>query len=132
MKSLTIKSLWGFFAGLLGVIFGGFDKFIIGLISVMILDVITGTIKAFYNKNLNSNIIKKGVVKKSMMLLSVVTGVLFDYVIGTNVARYFIIALNFANEGLSVVENIGAFIQYPSFIKNLLEQLRDQSDSGKQ
>lgn len=42
--------------------------------------------------------------------------------------RTVVISFYIANEGLSILENVGKFVQYPKPLRNFLEQLRDKNN----
>ena len=56
----------------LAYIFGGFDYPFISLMLVILLDYITGILKAIYKKNLNSSLGRKGIIKKFGYLFIVI------------------------------------------------------------
>lgn len=69
-------------------------------------DVITGYLKAFKNKKVNSSISRDGYIKKSAWLIALLLGFLVDYFVKINI---FLIGSAFvciATEGISLYENI--------------------------
>ena len=110
-------------------LFGGVDVALICLIIAIILDYISGIIKAFNSKQLSSKIGFKGILKKIGILILVMLSVLVDRVSGnTGAIRTLVIYYFVANEGLSILENLGeAGIPIPNAIKKALKVLKDQS-----
>lgn len=108
-------------------IFGGWDIALQCLITVMVLDYLTGIAKSYVSGKLNSNKGLKGIVKKLSILCLVAVAEIVDKISGnTGLIRTFIIYYLVANEGLSILENLGAMdIIVPDFLKKKLEQLRD-------
>ena len=109
---------------------GGIDVAIQCLLIAIIIDYISGLIKAFNTKQLSSKIIFKGILKKVGVLLIVMLAVLIDRVTGeTGAIRTLVIYYFVANEGLSIIENLGqAGLPIPKAIKNALKALKEQSN----
>lgn len=126
----AIKSILSAVATTLLFILGGWDIALQSLIIIMIIDYLTGISKSYVAKKLNSNKGFKGIVKKLAMLGIVAIAVIIDRLIGdTGLIRTFIIYYLVANEGLSIIENLGEMdIIVPEFLKNKLEQLKDKGD----
>lgn len=126
----AIKSILSAVATTLLFILGGWDIALQSLIIIMIIDYLTGISKSYVAKKLNSNKGFKGIVKKLAMLGIVAIAVIIDRLIGdTGLIRNFIIYYLVANEGLSIIENLGEMdIIVPEFLKNKLEQLKDKGD----
>lgn len=108
---------------------GEIDVALICLIIAIVLDYISGIIKAFNTKQLSSKIGFKGILKKIGILVLVMLAVLVDRVGGnTGAIRTLVIYYFVANEGLSILENLGeAGIPIPNVIKKALKVLKDQS-----
>lgn len=108
---------------------GEIDVALICLIIAIVLDYISGIIKAFNTKQLSSKIGFKGILKKIGILVLVMLAVLVDRVGGnTGAIRTLVIYYFVANEGLSILENLGeAGIPIPNAIKKALKVLKDQS-----
>ena len=108
---------------------GEIDVALICLIIAIVLDYISGIIKAFNTKQLSSKIGFKGILKKIGILVLVMLAVLVDRVSGnTGAIRTLVIYYFVANEGLSILENLGeAGIPIPNAIKKALKALKDQS-----
>lgn len=109
---------------------GGFDIAISCLLIAIALDYISGILKAFINKNLSSEIGVKGILKKVGILVIVMLGVLIDRVAGeTGAIRTLVIYYFVANEGLSIVENLGeAGLPIPKKLKEALKALKKETD----
>lgn len=109
---------------------GGFDIAISCLLIAIALDYVSGILKAFINKNLSSEIGLKGILKKVGILVIVMLGVLVDRVAGeTGAIRTLVIYYFVANEGLSIVENLGeAGLPIPKKLKEALKALKKETD----
>lgn len=110
-------------------LFGGIDVALTCLIVAIVLDYVSGMIKAYNKKQLSSKIGFSGILKKIGILILVMLSVLVDRVTGnTGAIRTLVIYYFVANEGLSVLENLGEFgIPIPNAIKKALKVLKDQS-----
>ena len=108
---------------------GGFDVAITCLLIAIVLDYISGIIKAYITKQLSSEIGLKGIIKKVAMLLIVTLAVLIDRVTGESGAiRTLVIYYFVANEGLSIIENFAAAgVPIPAAIKNALKALKKKN-----
>ena len=105
---------------------GGLDIALQCLLIAIILDYISGIVKAYVTKQLSSQIGLKGIVKKVAVLLIVMLATLIDRVTGESGAiRTLVIYYFVANEGLSILENLAlAGVPIPSVIKNALKALK--------
>ena len=108
---------------------GGWDVALQCLLLAIVFDYISGIIKAFHTKTLSSKIGFHGILKKVGILLIVMLGVLVDRVTGnTGAVRTLVIYYFVANEGLSLIENIGQCgVPIPASIKKALKALNKES-----
>jgi toxin secretion/phage lysis holin len=111
---------------LLTFLFGSADTAIKVLLVFMFIDFITGWMKGKFTSNLNSERGYKGICKKITILMALIVAVMLDKLLGydflfrTTVCYFYI-----ANEGLSIVENIGLMgVPLPPTIKGALAQLQ--------
>lgn len=116
-------------------LFGAWDIPIIFLIIVMVLDYVTGVLKAKINKELSSDIGLKGIARKFLILAIVMIAVLLDRLLNTgtwvfrSLACYFYIA----NEALSILENaITLGLKVPDNLKNALIQLQEGNKENEE
>jgi len=117
--------------------FGGWDVFLKALVMFMLVDYITGmTVALVFHKSgktknggASSEVGFKGIVKKICIFLLVALAVRVDSISDTNYVRNATIFFFIANEGLSVIENIGLMgVRYPAFLKKALEALKDKNE----
>ena len=108
---------------------GGLDIALTCLLIAIILDYVSGMLKAFITKQVSSKIGFKGILKKVSVLLVVMLAVLIDRVTGeTGAIRTLVVYYFVANEGLSVLENLGqAGVPIPQSIKKALKALKKES-----
>lgn len=120
---------------------GGWDVTLQVLVGFMAIDYATGWLVAgvFHKSNksesgaLSSKAGFKGLVRKGCVLLLVLLAVLLDRATGYGFIRPAVCLFFIANEGLSILENIGLMgVPFPAFLKNMLEALRQQGDEGKE
>lgn len=128
MKEFICAALAGI-GTFLTFIFGDWDVALQCLVIAIALDYISGIIKAFINKELSSKIGVKGILKKVGVLVVVALAVLIDKITGgTGAVRTLVIYYFVANEGLSIVENLGeAGLPIPDVIKKALKSLKNES-----
>ena len=124
------KHITQIFLGIIGgiaYILGGFDSILVTLITFMIMDYITGVLKAIRLKQLNSQIGAKGIVKKIGYLVIVVIAVKLDSMLGNiNYIRNLVIFGFISNEGISILENATLLeIPIPDKVKSVLKQLKN-------
>jgi len=107
---------------------GGYDLALQSLIIVIIIDYISGLLKAIVDKKISSKIGLKGIIKKVGYLLIVTLSVLIDKNFGSNgLVRNAVIYFFISNEGISILENwSGLGLPIPNTIKNALDQLKDK------
>lgn len=132
MEKNMIQIFFSGIATVLSFLFGGLDVALEVLLVVIVIDYITGILKAWVNGTLDSRIGRNGIVKKVGYLALVVLAVCLDHLAGeTGVIRTFVIYCFVANEGISIVENWGAMgLPLPKVLINKLEQLKGDGDDG--
>lgn len=119
----------GIVGGVISSFLGGWDNLIIALITMIVLDYITGVIKAVYTKRLSSEIGYKGIVKKLLMLVIVALAVCISRVLPDGIMiREITIFFFIANEGVSILENAAEIIPLPKQLKSILLQIRNKSE----
>lgn len=124
-----VKSCFSTLSTVFIYLMGGYDKALLWLLIIMGLDYFTGILKAIKKKKLNSEVGRKGIVKKVGYLCLVSLSVVVDEITGNsgiirNLTIYYIIA----NEGLSILENFSELgIYVPNVIKEKLEQLKEEN-----
>ena len=101
-------------------ILSGYDTLFKILLTLIILDYISGVLKAIYMKKLNSSIGAKGIIKKiGYIILVILVQVLGLLLNDDGYVRSIVPYMFIANEGLSILENWSKMgIQMPKFIKD--------------
>ena len=129
-----MKHIYNFFTStfLTTVVYylGGLDAALKTLLVLMVLDYITGLCKAIVNKEINSIIGAKRIIKKVGYLVIVAVSVLLDEIVGnTGAIRNLVVYFFVANEGISILENWGKIgLPLPPKVLEVLEQIK--SDNG--
>lgn len=131
MKEIS-NSVIAFICTGLVYLLGGFDVALTCLLIAIVLDYVSGIIRSFIKKDLSSKVGFRGVVKKVSILLVVMLAVLVDRVTGeTGTIRTLVIYYFVANEGLSILENLGqAGIPIPQTIKKALKSLKKETKNA--
>lgn len=125
----TITMLLSIFGGIVVRLLGGLDQLLDVFLFLIIVDYITGWIKAIATKELSSRIGMLGIAKKVTMLFVVAVAVRVEKVVGNNLPiREMVLIFYIANEGLSFFENIATFIPMPKKLKELFIQLKNKDD----
>lgn len=115
--------------GLLTTLLGGWDVALKVLVIFIVLDYITGLVAAYENKELNSRTGFKGIAKKILLFVPIMVAYQLDILLGQEVLRSLAIFFYLANEGLSLIENLGrAGVPMFPAIEEALEQLRGEQD----
>lgn len=125
-----IKIVFSSIVSALSFALGGFDATLQSLIIVIIIDYITGIIKSYKTKELSSKVGFFGILKKICFLFLVAIGVVVDRVTNANgLIRNFVIYYLIANEGLSILENLGNIgVPIPDPLKKALQQLKKDNN----
>lgn len=120
---------------LLGWYLGSPDGFFYSLLAFVIVDYITGVLRAGVERKLSSSIGFKGIAKKIMIFVMVGIAHLVDVYLlaeANGLTRTAVIFFYISNEGLSIIENSGAIgLPIPNKLRQVLKQLNreDGSDS---
>ena len=109
-------------------LFGAWDTALMVLVCFMILDYLTGVLRAIVNKEVSSDTGLKGIARKAVIFIVLIVAVLLDRLLntGTWVFRTVTCYFYIANEGISLLENCaGLGLPIPEKIKDVLVQLKD-------
>ena len=126
-ESSLLLSLCG---GFIGYFLGGSDALLIAFITVLVLDTISGMIKSYANGTYSSTLFRIGLLQKCGYMLAVILSVQLDKLIGdTGALRGALLLCFVANEGTSIIENLGELgIKCPAPIMNAIAVLRQKSE----
>lgn len=115
-------------AGVLSYLYGDINGLIVALFVVIVLDYITGLIKAGILHELSSEVGFKGILKKMLILLVVAMAHVIDECVGSGETwRNIAIVFYICNEGLSILENVVACgLPVPERLKEILENIDEK------
>mgnify|MGYP003301178104 CR=1 FL=1 len=129
----SICTVFGLLGAAFSWAFGGWDTALAALVICMAVDYISGSLVAlvFHNSpksktgSYNSAYGLKGLCKKCLMLLFVLTAVQMDRLLGADYVRDAVCIGFCVNEVLSITENLGlAGVPMPQAVTKALEQLQ--------
>lgn len=130
-----MKKIMGKIFSVLGTfflfLFGDFDFLLKAILTLMLLDYITGVCKSFVKKKVNSSIGAKGIIKKVIYLCIIAVSVILDKMLNTNGGLRTLVITSFIfNEILSILENSSEMgIKIPKVIYNSLEKLKQKDEN---
>ena len=105
---------------------GGFDTLFKALLIMMALDYLTGLIKGYKKKNINSKTAYKGFWKKLVVLSIVVAATQMDMIVQDMGIRELVLIFYVATEFISIIENAASLrVPIPQKLKNALEQCKN-------
>ena len=90
------------------------------LLACNILDIVTGFIKAYDQKNVSSKKMKHGALAKVTIWCVVVVSIILSAYLGTDLTTY-IVGYYLIMEIVSILENASVFVPVPDKIKNMLD-----------
>lgn len=121
----AIKVAGGVACGVATYIWGGMDAVLAVLLALIVIDYITGVMTALYRKELSSEVGFRGILRKVAILLVIAAAHLVGYGVGMPEIRSIVIGFYIANEGISIVENIGTMgVPLPQRVVDVLRQLK--------
>ena len=142
MRNFSIDIVWAKIqiaitavGGWLGYFVGGMDGLLIALLVFVILDYLTGVMRAIAEHKLSSAIGFKGICRKVLIFALVGVGHVLDtHVVGTGSAlRSAVICFYFSNEGISLLENASHLgLPVPDKLKTVLSQLHNKESEDDQ
>ena len=125
---VRIHYLGAILGGIGGFLFGSWDLPLQILLVAMVLDYISGMLKAFYLGEVSSRTGYKGLIKKVGILFTIVVANLTDLILGLTIFRSAICMFFVMNELVSVLENIALLgVPIPEFLSSKLIQTKDLS-----
>lgn len=142
MKLNIFKITFSAFFAVLSAYFGKILVPVTVLFSVMMLDYISGMLKAYLKAELNSKIGIKGIIKKLSYLMIVLAAAAFDFIliyygesIGLNLGKTCLFSLLVTvwliiNEIISIIENlIELGVPVPEFFKKAILNAKHKIDN---
>ena len=101
------------------------------LLACNILDILTGFIKAYDQKNVSSKKIKHGALSKISIWCVVVVSMIVSNYLKTDLTTY-VIGYYLIMEVVSIFENVSVFVPVPEKLKNILEIHTTKKETEKE
>lgn len=96
------------------------------LFGIIIADFLTGTLKAFVSRDLDSSAGTKGLIKHVCVILIVVGVTLVGYIMENDFIAYTFITFYLFEYSLSIIENLHIIgVPFPDFIEDNLRRLKE-------
>jgi toxin secretion/phage lysis holin len=130
-KRTIFNTFFAWVGSFLTYIFGGWDTCLKVLVLFILMDYLTGVLWAFMQKNVSSDIGRRGILKKATILIVLIVAVLLDRLINNDtwVFRTLVCYFYIANEGISLLENaVKIGVPVPKKLIDTLEQLKKKEE----
>lgn len=115
--------------GVVAYFLGGFGVLMQTLLLFVIIDFITGVLKAIEKHSLDSAVMRRGIVKKVLIFVVVAIAVRLQIVFADKIPlREIVIIFYIVNEGLSALENVGTYVNIPEPLRKVLIQLKKSNE----
>ena len=101
------------------------------LLACNILDIVTGFLKAYDQKNISSKKIKHGALSKVSIWCIIAVSMIVSSYLKTDLTTY-VIGYYLIMEVVSIFENVSVFVPVPDKIKNSLDIHTTQKDQEKE
>lgn len=122
-----ISAILGVIGGAIAYFVGGFDSLMSVFVTIWVLDTLAGMLKALNNGVYESKKFRQGLVRKISYVIGIVLAVQLDILSGgSGVLRNALLTFFIANEGMSIIENLGEMgVGFPDVLTNAIKSLRD-------
>ena len=104
------------------------QKALIVVSIAILLDVVSGLIKASLNNTIKSSEFRIGLMKKILDYILIVISFSLDYLLEVNYVGHAVLYSIIAMEFYSVFENINEYIPLPEILKKLVEGLKKEAE----
>lgn len=141
MRDFSVQTIWdairmifALVGGWLGLFLGNADRLLILLIVFVILDYLSGVLRAISEKKLSSAVGFRGISRKVLTFVMVGLAHQIDKTaIGSgSMLRSAVIFFYLSNEGLSLIENASQLgLPIPEQLRRILIQLHNRDSGGK-
>ena len=108
----------------------GYTKLLIIVAVSIIIDFITGITKAIYNKNIQSEKLRKTIPKIIGYFAVIVIGICLQIVFNVEYVPVLIMIFIIIIEFISTLENISNYVTIPNFLIKFLEEKRKLINDG--
>ena len=101
------------------------------LLACNILDILTGFLKAYDQKNISSKKIKHGALSKISIWCIIAVSMMVSNYLKTDLTTY-VVVYYLIMEVVSIFENVSVFVPVPDKLKNSLETHTTQKETEKE
>ena len=101
------------------------------LLACNVLDIVTGFIKAYDQKNVSSKKIKHGALSKISIWCIIAVSMMVSHYLKTDLTTY-VLGYYLIMEVVSIFENVSVFVPVPEKLKNSLETHTTQKEGEKE
>lgn len=129
IREFSFSSFMAAVGTVLSACLGGWDRGLQALVYCMIIDYAFGLLGAIKNKNVDSEMMFWGGIRKGAILMVVSIAVMLDGLVGNSEPIFRTMAVYFyvGREGWSITENLGILgVPLPDGLRRVLTQLQDQ------
>jgi toxin secretion/phage lysis holin len=126
-----IKTIFGALLAGITYFFGGADMWLKALVTVIVIDYLSGLSRAYILGELSSKVGFKGIAKKAMYFAVVAVAVIAENITGAGgIVRTAVIGFLIANEALSILENyaLATGQKAPAILIKVLEKLKEDRE----
>ncbi|SKA85032.1 toxin secretion/phage lysis holin [Clostridium sp. USBA 49] len=128
-----IQAVFAAIGGYIGWFLGGVDGFMYALITLVVIDYVTGLMVAVLERKLSSEVGFRGIFKKVLIFVMVGIGNIVDVHLIKNgsAIRTAVIFFYISNEGISIIENSAKVgLPIPQKLKDVLKQLNKEDENN--
>lgn len=132
---IYLKVIPAFFSGFLTFLFGGWNAMLAILLTLVVIDFITGMVASALAGRLRSHVGMLGIARKVFIFVMVTVAHLIDLILSesgiqsSEAVMTMVIVFYSINEILSITENAGRIgLPIPEAVKNAVEILRNKRD----
>ena len=101
------------------------------LLACNVLDILTGFLRAYDQKNISSKKIKHGALSKISIWCIIAVSMMVSNYLKTDLTTY-VIGYYLIMEVVSIFENVSVFVPVPDKLKNSLDTHTIQEEAGKE
>lgn len=123
----TVKYIIAVIGAAIGEYMGAFDGMLHALVVFVVIDYVSGVLRAIGEHNVSSEIGAKGIAKKvGIFVLVGIANIIDVHIIGgEHLMRSATIAFYLANEGISIIENLAILgLPVPERLVDVLKQVK--------
>lgn len=105
-------------------LFASNQRYLIVFLIFIVLDILTGIVKALIKRELKSSIFREGLLKKCLELVLVVVGFACDWAFDVEIVGVGVLVCQLVMEAYSILENISEYVPVPEKLRKFLEDVK--------